>query len=149
MVITVLMLRNIKNKRFTLIFTIILLEVLNFLYPVQPVQWVAATLHWRHNGRDSVSNHRRFDCLFNRLSGYIANKHQRFGSRAFVREFTSHRRIPLTRGKCSHLMTSSCLLKYVCGTRCYIEKWIDVSQLYKIIRSSVCRQPCKTFAFQR
>ena len=25
------------------------------------------TLHWRHNGRDSVSNHRRLDCLLNRL----------------------------------------------------------------------------------
>ena len=25
------------------------------------------TLQWRHNGRNSVSNHQRFDCLFNRL----------------------------------------------------------------------------------
>ena len=25
------------------------------------------TLHWRHNGRDGVSNHRRFDCLLNDL----------------------------------------------------------------------------------
>ena len=24
-------------------------------------------LHWRHNGRDSVSNHQPHDCLFNRL----------------------------------------------------------------------------------
>ena len=26
------------------------------------------TLLWRHNGHDGVSNHRRFDCLFNRRS---------------------------------------------------------------------------------
>ena len=28
---------------------------------------VALTLQWRHDGRDGVSNHRRFDCLLNRL----------------------------------------------------------------------------------
>ena len=28
---------------------------------------IAITLQWRHNERDDVSNHRRFDCLFNRL----------------------------------------------------------------------------------
>ena len=27
-----------------------------------------STLQWRHNGRDGVSNHRRLDCLLNRLS---------------------------------------------------------------------------------
>ena len=26
------------------------------------------SLHWRHNGRDSVSNHQPHDCLLNRLS---------------------------------------------------------------------------------
>ena len=25
------------------------------------------SLHWRHNGRDSVSNHQPYDCLLNRL----------------------------------------------------------------------------------
>ena len=28
---------------------------------------IAITLQWRHNERDDVSNHRRFECLFNRL----------------------------------------------------------------------------------
>ena len=36
-----------------------------------PVRWVSmcfsAPLQWRHNERDCVSNHRRLDCLFNRL----------------------------------------------------------------------------------
>ena len=27
----------------------------------------SATLHWRHNGRDGVSNHRRIDCVLNSL----------------------------------------------------------------------------------
>ena len=33
------------------------------------VRWVAVTrtLHWRHNQRNSVSNHRRLDCLLNIL----------------------------------------------------------------------------------
>ena len=31
------------------------------------VQWMILTLRWRHNGRDSVSNHQPHDCLFNRL----------------------------------------------------------------------------------
>ena len=34
-------------------------------------QW---TLEWRHNGRDSVSNHQSRDCLHNRLSRRISKK---------------------------------------------------------------------------
>ena len=53
--------------------------------------WIS--LIWRHNGRDGVSNHQPHDCLLNRL-------------------FRSSRWIPRTngqqRGKCFHLMTSSC-----------------------------------------
>ena len=32
------------------------------------------SLRWRHNKRDGVSNHRRLDCLFNRLFKRISNK---------------------------------------------------------------------------
>ena len=32
------------------------------------------TLQWRHNGRDGVSNHRRLDCLLNRLFGCKSKK---------------------------------------------------------------------------
>ena len=28
---------------------------------------ICETLHWRHNGRDSVSHHQPYDCLLNRL----------------------------------------------------------------------------------
>ena len=29
--------------------------------------WLTMTLQWRHNGRNSVSNHQLYDCLLNRL----------------------------------------------------------------------------------
>ena len=33
-----------------------------------------ATWHWRHNGRDSISNHQPHDCLLNRLFGRRSKK---------------------------------------------------------------------------
>ena len=45
----------------------------------------ALTLQWRHNGRDYVSNHRRLDCLLNRLSRRRSKEHQSSASLAFVR----------------------------------------------------------------
>ena len=33
-----------------------------------------ATLQWRQNGGDGVSNHRRLDCLLNRLYGRTSKK---------------------------------------------------------------------------
>ena len=53
-------------------------------------------LQWRHNGRDSVSNHQPHACLLNRLFRRRSKK-------------TSKLRVTgLLRGKCFHLMTSSC-----------------------------------------
>ena len=43
----------------------------------------AYSWQWRHNERDGVSNHRRLDCLLNRL--FRQRKHQSFASLAFVR----------------------------------------------------------------
>ena len=31
------------------------------------ILWFSTSLHWRHDGRDSVSNHQPHDCLLNRL----------------------------------------------------------------------------------
>ena len=42
-------------------------------------------LQWRHNGRDSVSNHQSHDCLLNRYSDADQWKHQSSASLAFVR----------------------------------------------------------------
>ena len=42
------------------------------------------TLRWRHNGRDSVSNHQPHDCLLNRLFRRRSKKVQSSASLAFV-----------------------------------------------------------------
>ena len=42
-------------------------------------------LQWRHNGRDSVSNHQPRDCLLNRTFRRRSNKHQSSAPLAFVR----------------------------------------------------------------
>ena len=65
----------------------------------------------RHNEHDGVSNHRRLDCLINRLFRHINEKRQSCASLAFVRGIqrspvnSTHNRL-VTR-KCFHLMTSS------------------------------------------
>ena len=65
-------------------------------------------LQWRHNGRDSVSNHQPHDCLLNRLFRRRSKKTPKLRFTGF----TGDRWIPRTnghlRGKCFHLMTSSC-----------------------------------------
>ena len=43
------------------------------------------SLQWRHNWRDSVSNHQPHDCLLNRLFRRRSKKHQSSASLAFVR----------------------------------------------------------------
>ena len=43
------------------------------------------TLRWRHNGRDSVTNHQPHDCLLNHYSDADQIKHQSSTSPAFVR----------------------------------------------------------------
>ena len=43
------------------------------------------SLQWRHNGRDSVSNHHPHPCLLNVYSGADQRKHQSSASLAFVR----------------------------------------------------------------
>ena len=48
------------------------------------------TLQWRHNGRDSVSNHQPRECLLIRLIRQDQRKHQSSASLAFVRGI--HRR---------------------------------------------------------
>ena len=43
------------------------------------------SLQWRHNGRDSVSNHQPHDCLLNRLFRRRSKKTSNSASQAFVR----------------------------------------------------------------
>ena len=70
-----------------------------------------SSLPWRHNEHDGVSNHQPHDCLLNR-SGADQRKFQSFASLAFVGGI---HRWPVKsphkgqwRGKCFHLMSSSC-----------------------------------------
>ena len=63
--------------------------------------WIGGrSLQWRHNERTGVSNHRRFDCLFNRL--FIRRSKKISKLRVTVPlwgEFTGNRWIPLTKGQ--------------------------------------------------
>ena len=42
-------------------------KIFIFLSPTKTPVAAAMSLHWRHNGYDSVSNHQPHDCLLNRL----------------------------------------------------------------------------------
>ena len=72
-----------------------------------------ASLQWRHNEGDGVWNHKPHDCLPNRLfKAKIKENIKALRYWPFLGEFTGHRWIPRSkgqwRGKCFHLMTSSC-----------------------------------------
>ena len=56
-----------------------------FLDVTKALYDVSATLHWRHNGRDSVSNHQPQGCLLNRLLRRRSKKTSSSASLAFVR----------------------------------------------------------------
>ena len=65
-------------------------------------------LHWHHNQRDSVSNHRCLDCLLNRLFRRRSKKTSKLRVTGLCEgnsPVTPHKR-PVTL-KCFHLMTSS------------------------------------------
>ena len=67
-------------------------------------------LQWRHNRRDSVSNHQPHDCLLNRLFRRRSKKTSKLRVTGLCAG-NSHRWIPRTNGqlcgKCFHLLTSS------------------------------------------
>ena len=62
-----------------------------FLSVMSPTKWppfcpqAVTALQWRHNEHNGVSNHRRLECLLNRLSDADQRKHQSSASLAFVR----------------------------------------------------------------
>ena len=79
------------------------------------------SLHWRHNDRDGVSNHRRLDCLLNGLFRRRAKNTSKL-------RLTRHcdRWIPLTKG---HLMTSSLFQVKAC-------RLIDIKPIPAPIKSN-------------
>ena len=80
-------------------------------WPQYPGQQNGNPLRWRHNGHDAVSNHQPHDCLLNRLFRHRSKQTSKLRV-TLCGEFTGGRWIPRTngqsRGKCFHLMTSSC-----------------------------------------
>ena len=80
--------------------------------PKWPILVMHLSLRWRHNDHDSVSNHHLTVVCSTVYSGADQRKHQSSASLAFVQGIHRDRWIPRTkgqlRGKCFHLMTSSC-----------------------------------------
>ena len=77
-----------------------------------------SSLHSHHNDCGGVSNHRRLDCLLNRLFRRRSENHQSSASLAFVwgiprSPVNSPHKGPVMR-KCFHLMTSSCIVFWRC-----------------------------------
>ena len=70
--------------------------------PWLPCTWykleMVIILFWRHNGRDGVSNHRRFNCYSTFYSGADQRKHQSSVSQAFVQGIHRRRSLALVRG---------------------------------------------------
>ena len=76
------------------------------------IYWVYS-LHWRHNGRDGVSNHQPNDCLLNPMFRRRSKKTSKLRVTAFCAgnspgSVNSPHKWPVTR-KMFHLMTSSCV----------------------------------------
>ena len=88
-----------------------------------PTVDVKSPLRWHHNGHDGVSNHQPHEyllnCLFRRRSKKTSKPRV---TGPLCGEFTGNRWIPRTngqwRGKCFHLMTSSCNVKISWQIRC-------------------------------
>ena len=77
-----------------------------------PSKWAAVvdkwSLQWRHNDRDSVSNHQPHGCLFNRLFGRRSKKTSKLRVTGLCVGNSPGRWIPRTKGqlrwKCFHLI---------------------------------------------
>ena len=83
-----------------------------WLFPKLPHKMeIRFALQWRHNGRDSVSNHQPHDCLLNRLFRRRSKKASKLRVSGLCAGISPG---PVNcphkgqlRGKCFHLMTSS------------------------------------------
>ena len=79
---------------------------------------ISCLLQWRNNYRAGVSNHRRLDCLLNRLFRRESKKIKTPCHWYLWGEYTGDRWTPRTegqkRGKCFHLMMSPCERCFLC-----------------------------------
>ena len=83
------------------------------------------SLQWRHNGRDSVSNHQPHHCLLNRLFRRRSKKTSKLrvtglcGTGEFPAQMASNA------GKFFHLMTSSCIFFTKRGDGGILDYFVD------------------------
>ena len=78
-------------------------------------QWdVRIPLHWRHNDQDGVSNHQPHGCLLNRLFRRRSKKTSKLRVTGLIPRTKGQ-----LRGKCFHLMTSSCQELGVTKVHCW------------------------------
>ena len=79
------------------------------------------SLHWRHDRYDGVSNHQPHGCLLNRLFRRRSKKTSKLRATGLCAGNSPGPVISRTkgqqRGKCFHLMTSSCFLTVVKATK--------------------------------
>ena len=104
-----------------------------------------SSLQWRHNEHDGVSNHQCLDCLLNRLSRHRSKKTSKLrvtglcaGNSPVTGEFPAHWN-GQSRGKCFHLMTSSCSVLSLCYTMLSIcdSNFISFPQLLASVHSAL------------
>ena len=111
---------SLRNKSFSKVHRCKTTAICNNVH----ITWdVPHSLHWRHNGRDSVSNHQSYDCLlkclFRRRSKKISKRRVTglcAGNSPESDEFTAQRSVMR---KWSHLMMSLCLDKTIQFTKLY------------------------------
>ena len=100
-------------------------------------------LQWHHNGFDCVSNHRRLDCVLNRLFRCRSKKISKLRVTGLWGEFTSDRWIPRTKGqeheKYFHLMTSSWVITLASVLHCLI--WHARQKISHILYDITCQYP--------
>ena len=85
---------KIEWRRFDVIMTLLLCRVSAWIH----CTWIHA-LQWRHNARDDVWNHRRFDCYSTVCSEADQRNIKAPRQCPLWGEFTGHRWIPSTKGQ--------------------------------------------------
>ena len=105
---------------------------------VHKMSSISLPWQWRHNKHGGVSNHRRFDCLLNRLVRRRSKKTSKLcvtglyeGNPPVTPPWIPLTNDPISeRGKCFHLMTSSCITFLAAWVKggwipcCWVLQWI-------------------------
>ena len=69
-------------------------QTYSFMNPYSSIRIGGTSLRWRHNGRDSISNHQPHDCLLNRLFRRRSKKTPKLPVTGLCGEFTGTGEFP-------------------------------------------------------